>query len=106
MKKNYDQLFSTSDMNSDLEILPPSVMPVIILRGSDYEMGYQYGQQACQYIEIIKNAKWAVTLKKFCFKYDKVIHELRALQYYIKKYVPGAIEEIKGIADGASVGAS
>ena len=31
------------------EMLPPSIMPVIILKGSDYEMGLQYGQQAAPY---------------------------------------------------------
>jgi len=31
--------------------LPPSIMPVVILKGSDYDMGFQYGQQAGQWME-------------------------------------------------------
>ena len=28
--------------------LPPSIMPVVVLQGSDYDMGYQYYQQLAQ----------------------------------------------------------
>ena len=28
------------------DVLPPDILPVVILTGSDYEMGYQYGRQA------------------------------------------------------------
>ena len=45
--------------------LPPSILPVIILSGSDYEMGYQYGQQAAAYIEKTKESSWASALQQF-----------------------------------------
>lgn len=76
-------------------------MPVIILSGSDYEMGYQYGQQVGQYIEIRKDARWASSLRKLGNR-KKVIYDLKGFQYYIKKYVPEEIEMMKGIADGAT----
>lgn len=79
--------------------LPPSIMPVIILQGSDYEMGYQYGQQAGQYIEIAKDRQWALRLAKM--SYEDVIYELKGYQYYIK-ILPEVIEEMKGMADGAT----
>ena len=41
------------------EFLPPGILPVVILSGSDYEMGYQYGQQVGPYLEKEKEAKWA-----------------------------------------------
>jgi len=38
------------------DVLPPDILPVIFLSGSDYEMGYQYGQQAGNYIKINKES--------------------------------------------------
>ncbi|MGB7294498.1 MAG: hypothetical protein WBC70_02835, partial [Candidatus Aminicenantales bacterium] len=31
--------------------LPPSLLPVVIIKGSDYDMGFQYGEQAGAYID-------------------------------------------------------
>ncbi len=82
------------------EVLPPDIMPIIILSGSNYEMGYQYGQQAGDLIEIAKNAEWAAALQRL--SREKVNHEIKAIQYYIRKFTPEAIDQIKGIADGAT----
>jgi hypothetical protein len=81
--------------------LPPSIMPVIILGGSDYEMGYQYGQQVGQYIEWNKNDVWAWAIKAFGNR-EKLQHALKAHQFYIKKYAFDAIEQMKGMAAGAT----
>jgi hypothetical protein len=43
---------------------PPGVMPVVVLQGSPYEMGYQYGLQAPEYIAIVRDAAWATALSK------------------------------------------
>jgi hypothetical protein len=82
------------------DILPPGILPVIILSGSDYDMGYQYGQQAGHYIEINKTAAWASALQRF--SRDDIIRALKANQHYIQKYTPENIEIMKGMADGAS----
>ncbi len=79
---------------------PPSIMPVVIVSGSDYEMGYQYGQQAGQFIEGVKEYRWSSALKSF--SYDQVCHELKATQHYIKEYAPELIDAMKGIAAGAA----
>lgn len=34
---------SVAALASESELLPPSIIPVVILSGSDYQMGYQYG---------------------------------------------------------------
>jgi hypothetical protein len=81
--------------------LPPSILPVVILKGSNYTMGYQYGQQAGKYIELEKNTKWVEALKEIGTR-EKVLRELRGYQYYIKKDTPEAIEMMRGIADGAT----
>jgi len=82
------------------DVLPPGILPVVILSGSDYEMGYQYGRQARPYLEKEKEAKWASALQTF--NHEKVLQMLKGNQFYIKKYTPENIEIMKGIADGAT----
>src|SRR4030043_2439624 len=80
--------------------LPPSVLPVVILRGSDYEMGFQYGEQACAYIDRTREDKWAQALRRF--SRDEVLRALRANQSFIKSYTPEWIDFMRGMADGAT----
>lgn len=88
-------------------MLLPDVMPTIILKGSDYEMGYQYGQQAGHYIEIRKNEMWAKVLKRGDDRHptvtnrDEALHDLKAFQHYISTYAPEQIDQLKGIVAGA-----
>ena len=82
------------------DVLPPGILPVVILSGSDYEMGYQYGQQAGPYLAKEREAGWASALQSF--SREKILQMLRGNQFYIKKYTPENIEIMKGIADGAT----
>ena len=82
------------------EVLPPDILPVVILQGSDYEMGCQYGQQAGKYIVRNKEETWASALKNF--SYDEVLNTLKANQYYIAEFTPQWIDMMRGIADGAT----
>ncbi len=41
---------------------PPGIMPIVVLQGSPYEMGYQYGLPAKDYIAIVRDAAWASAL--------------------------------------------
>ncbi len=90
---------SSSTVISDMS--PPSIMPVVILSGVDYQMGYQYGQQAGQYIEWRKDAAWVNGLRVFGSR-EAVIRELKAAQYYGKQCTPEAIDQMKGMAEGAT----
>ena len=40
-------------------LLPPDILPVVFLSGSDYEMGYQYGQQAAAFVHLNAVGAWA-----------------------------------------------
>ena len=82
------------------DVLPPGILPVVILGGSDYEMGYQYGQQVGPYLEKEREAVWASALQTF--SREKVLLMLKGNQFYIKKYTPENIEIMKGIADGST----
>ena len=86
-------------LNAGNDILPPGILPVIILSGSDYDMGVQYGKQAGHYIEKNNTEAWASALQRFTR--EEVIRALKANQYYIKEYTPECIDIMKGIADGA-----
>jgi len=82
------------------EVLPPGIMPVVILSGSNYEMGVQYGQQAGRYMEQAKQAAWAEALQRF--SRAEVIRTLKANQVFMRKYTPEVIDMMKGMADGAA----
>ena len=88
---------------SPSNVLPPSIMPVVILKGSDYDMGYQYGQQAGPWMEKRKEALWAAVSSK---KPEEVQQCLEAFEGYIKQYAPEAITILKGMVDGAKAAGS
>jgi len=81
--------------------LPPSIMPVVIVKGSAYEMGYQYGRQVGHYIEMVKDAEWVEAIKTM-HSLQEIERELQAAEHYIKKYAPEEIEWMEGVADGAT----
>jgi len=99
ISKNTELPLDNSRASSE-EVLPPSILPVVILSGSDYDMGFQYGEQAGAFIEKTKLEKWASALETYTK--DEVIQALKANQHYIQKYTPEWIETMKGMADGAS----
>jgi len=82
------------------EFMPPSILPVVFLQGSDYEMGYQYGMQAGDYIQINKEEAWASALKRLTK--EEVLKGLTINQYFIRTYTPENIEIMKGMADGCA----
>ena len=76
--------------------LPPNVRPVILLSGSDYEMGYQYYQQLIQVFGHFI-LEW-VGEDKFSAKESKT---KKAYERHIKEHAPEYLEMCKGMADGA-----
>jgi len=82
------------------DVLPPGILPVVILSGSDYEMGFQYGQQAGAHIFLNTEASWASALQRF--SHDGVRNALKANQHFIEEYTPENIEIMKGMAAGAT----
>ncbi|MBN2415724.1 hypothetical protein JXO52_07770 [bacterium] len=82
----------------DREVMPPSILPVIFLQGTDYEMGYQYGLQAADYIAVNREAAWAAALQRF--SREEVLRALSINQYYIRTCTPENIDIMRGMADG------
>ncbi len=82
------------------DVLPPGILPVVIVGGSDYEMGFQYGQQAGAHILLNTRAAWASALQRF--SQDGVRQALKANQHFIQRHTPENIEIMKGMAAGAT----
>ncbi|WOF16769.1 hypothetical protein F1737_08725 [Methanoplanus sp. FWC-SCC4] len=78
---------------------PPGLMPVVILQGSPYEMGYQYGLQVPEYLAIVRDSVWAGALSEK--SYDEILDECRVDKEYIARELNDFqfIEFFKGISD-------
>jgi len=88
-----------AESGSGSEPLPSGIKPVVILSGSDYEMGYQYAQQAIAYYGPWFYQKTPGVYEPFS---DAQIAALKAYQYYVMQYAPENIEYLKGEAAGAT----
>ncbi|MFC2063041.1 hypothetical protein ACFLS8_03775 [Chloroflexota bacterium] len=86
----------------DPGLLPPNIMPVVVLQGSWYEMGVQYGQQAGQWIEIRAENKWADLFSTGVTE-QEVKDSLDICAGYMSEYdLDFVLEMIQGMADGAA----
>lgn len=65
---------------------PPGIMPVIVLSGSPYEMGYQYGLQAPEYIALVRDAAWASARSRS--SYAEVMDNCSIYEGYITRELP------------------
>ena len=92
---------STPEIPFDGEVpLWPNVRPVLILSGSDYEIGYQWYQQLVQVF-----GKWILEDMQGDLAEPFTEEELKALattEEYLKKYTPEMIDMYKGMADGGT----
>jgi hypothetical protein len=77
--------------------LVPSINPIVILRGSDYDMGYQYATQVIQIF-----GKWLFERKAGRKFTEEDIRHIREWEKQIKEYAPEILEMCRGWAAGAS----
>lgn len=83
---------------SDNEIpVPPNVRPVIVLNGSDYEMGFQYYQQLAQIFGL-----WILELISKSKPTEAEIKFQKISEKYIKRCAPEMIDMFNGMAAGAT----
>lgn len=94
MMKKY--LLESETFYDDGVPLVSNVTPVMILCGSDYDIGYQYSLQLNQIF-----GPWA--LKNLQRNFTKVeVTALRAYQWQLKKYAPEFMDIFRGMAAGAT----
>lgn len=86
--------------------MPPAVRPVIILSGSDFELGYQYFDQLVRiYGSWIPAHKWGAMY--YCTRLHRARFSaversaLNEYEGYIRKYAPEWIDILKGMSAGA-----
>lgn len=85
--------------------VPSSIMPVVFLQGSDYEMGWQYGQQLGERIAARVPYWWTRASKAYAGVADvreAILKDLKAYEWYIKKDAPELVDMMKGMADGTT----
>ena len=77
--------------------LLPNVRPVIILQGSDYQMGYQH---AIQLVQIFGTyyLEGAAAVKRG----EANTAAIKKSEEYIKKHTPWAIDYVQGMSDGCN----
>jgi len=73
----------------------PWARPVVILEGSDYEMGRQYSRQLVHIF-----GSWILEIIRHDFTRDQR-RALKGYQWYIRKHTPEMIPFFKGMAEGA-----
>jgi hypothetical protein len=73
----------------------PWARPVVILQGSDFEMGHQYSRQLAQIF-----GAWILELLENDFS-ESQIRALKGYEWYIKKHAPEMIGFFKGMIAGA-----
>ncbi|MBW1643672.1 MAG: hypothetical protein JRJ76_12610 [Deltaproteobacteria bacterium] len=83
------------------ELLRQDIIPVIFVRGTNYEMGHQYGYQAAAGIAAIKDRFYGLIKRLLGENAAMWSDMLKGFQYYIKAHTPEIIDEMIGIADGA-----
>ena len=76
--------------------LVPEITPVIVIKGSDYEMGYQYAQQLVQVF-----GPWILEMRAGRKFTEKQMIELRKWEEQHRTHTPWLIEFVKGWAQGA-----
>jgi hypothetical protein len=77
--------------------LVPEINPVVILQGSDYDMGYQYAQQVIQIF-----GPWIFERKAGRRFTEAEKGGIREWEQQIKAYAPEILEMCRGWADGAT----
>jgi hypothetical protein len=73
-------------ISSKTYLPPPGIMPIVVLQGDPYEMGYQYALQAKDYIAIVRDAAWASALSKNSS--PEILQTCQEYRQYIAKELP------------------
>jgi hypothetical protein len=77
--------------------LVPEINPIVILQGSDFEMGYQYAQQVIQIF-----GAWLMKRKAGRTFTEEEVSIIREWEAQIKRYSPEILEMCRGWAVGAT----
>jgi len=77
--------------------LVPEILPLVILQGTDFEMGYQYAQQVIQIY-----GSWVFQRKAGSHFTAEELECMRKWEAQLKRYAPEILEMCRGWAAGAT----
>jgi len=86
-------------------MIPQNVMPVVFLEGTDYEMGYQYGEQLAEYFPFACSDAWVRALKRGDSRHptassrENVLRDVKIYRALLEEHMPEQLEQIRGICD-------
>ena len=87
----------------------PSPVTVVVVSGSNYEMGFQYGEQTGDLIAANRDSTWELLNTKIKYtdqsgdhflKHEDILEDIKVWTYYIEKYSPKLVEWLYGISAG------
>lgn len=80
-----------------------SVAWIGILKGSWYEMGYQYGERGAYDILFNTDMNWDASVKAYNGSVSEVKKRLLKYEEHLSLFSPQALQFLKGMADGAAL---
>lgn len=88
----------------DVKPLPEGIMPVYVLSGSDYEIGYLYGYQAAAAISAHLDIKLESFARAGYGETTKTGRDyvLAGFHQYLERDTPEIVDQLRGMADGAT----
>ena len=87
----------TEVLRADGVPIVPSICPIVVLRGSSYDMGYQYAQQS---LEIFGDFVFA-TFAKLRFTQGR-LDVIKRWEAELRQHTPEVLDMCRGWADGAT----
>lgn len=93
-----DYSMAKGNKNVPTPYVPTGFPQVVVVSGTDFEMGRQYGEQTAP--AIVHNL--ALMKSRLYDKYgsDTVTNDMKVWDYYTKLYDPGLVDWLKGIQSG------
>ena len=87
----------------------PPPLRVVVVSGSNYEMGVQYGEQAADLIDLMRGEVWNILDSQVLnsagtgpLGRSVILQDIQVWTYYLEKYDPKLKDWLLGISDGCA----
>jgi len=88
----------------------PPPLRVVVVSGSNYEMGVQYGEQAADLIDLMRGEVWSILDNQVMngetppapLGQSVILKDIQVWTYYLEKYDPKLKDWLLGISDGCA----
>ena len=100
-------IFSVSFFHGGLVAWAATPLKVVVVSGSNYEMGVQYGEQAAELIAANRDVTWNLLDNQVtaypggpALGHDVILKDIQVWTYYLERYDPKLKEWLLGIVKG------